>query len=103
MIYHITTKSEWEAALAKGEYAAPSLKSEGFIHLCSQEQIAGVIERYYRNAQNLVLLHVNENKLTTPPVYELSSSVNEKFPHIYGTIVTGAVEQNEPVQWPYQP
>jgi uncharacterized protein (DUF952 family) len=34
MILHITTHTAWEKAKMKGEYSAPSLKSEGFIH-CS--------------------------------------------------------------------
>jgi uncharacterized protein (DUF952 family) len=34
MIYHITTNAEWQNAQTKGEYTAPSLQTEGFIH-CS--------------------------------------------------------------------
>ena len=91
MIYHVTTKSEWENALSIGKYEAPSLHAEGFIHLSKQEQVAGVLDRYYKGFNNLVLLHIDESLLSAELKYELSPSVNEEFPHLFGALNVDAV------------
>jgi uncharacterized protein (DUF952 family) len=95
MIYHITTKENWEKALAAGFYEAPSLHTEGFIHNSTAEQVQGVLERYYAGQTNLVLLHIEETKLTAELKYELAPSVNEMFPHIFGAINVDAIVKTE--------
>jgi len=91
MIYHVTTGKEWKTALENGFYEAPSLSIEGFIHLSQKGQVAGVLERYYKGKQDLLLLHVDEKMVKAPLKYELAPSVNEEFPHIYGVINLDAV------------
>jgi uncharacterized protein (DUF952 family) len=91
MIYHVTTKSEWEKALSIGKYEAPSLFSEGFIHMSQKDQVAGVLDRYYKGVNDLVLLHVDENFLSAELKYELSPSINQEFPHLFGALNVEAV------------
>jgi uncharacterized protein (DUF952 family) len=91
MIYHVTTYDLWETALQKGFYEAPSLRTEGFIHTSKQQQIEGVLERYYQGEKDLLLLHIDESKVTPIIKHELAPSVNEAFPHIYGTLNIDAV------------
>ena len=97
MIYHITTKKEWEKARLDGFYKASSLDTEGFIHMCSAEQVAGVLERYFSNQQDLIKLHINESLLSSPLKYELAPSVNDTFPHVYGTVNLDAVVNNSAI------
>ena len=91
MIYHVTTKQQWNDALLKGYFDEPSLAIEGFIHNSTQEQVSGVLERYYKGQNNLILLHIDEAKLEAELKYELSASVNELFPHVFGNINLDAV------------
>ena len=91
MIYHVTTKSEWETALSIGKYEAPSLFSEGFIHLSKEDQVSGVLDRYYKGVNDLVLLHIDETLLSAELKYELSPSVNQEFPHLFGALNVEAV------------
>lgn len=91
MIYHVVSETEWQQALQQGWYAAPSLAIEGFIHTSKEEQVAGVLQRYYQNKSNLLLLHIDESKLTVPIKYESAPSVNEEFPHIFGRLNLAAV------------
>jgi uncharacterized protein (DUF952 family) len=91
MIYHITTPQLWESALQKGYFEAPSLHSEGFIHTSRQQQVQGVLNRYYSGNKSLLLLHIDENKVISEIKYELAPSVNEEFPHIYGKLNLDAV------------
>lgn len=86
IIYHITTKEEWTIALADGIYKAASLDKEGFIHCCTQEQVPGVLVRYFNGKKQLLALSIDADIITAPIQYEFSSSLNETFPHIYGAI-----------------
>jgi len=95
MIYHITSQAEWASALETGKYEAQSLHTEGFIHMSSQAQLAGVIDRYYKGKKGLVLLHIDEAKLHQPIQYDLAPSINEYFPHIYSHINVDAVVKTE--------
>jgi uncharacterized protein (DUF952 family) len=91
MIYHITSQVSWNQAKAKGYYEAASLATEGFIHNSSLQQLPGVQQRYYKDATGMIVLHIDETKLTSPLKYELAPSINETFPHIYGPINIDAV------------
>jgi len=95
MIYHVVTEANWQKAQQHGFYEADSLASEGFIHSSKAEQVAGVLERYYKGQSNLLLLHIDETKLTAPLKYELAPSVNEEFPHIFGRLNLDAVVKAE--------
>ena len=101
MIYHVVTEANWQNALqtagsgGQGFYEAESLAKEGFIHTSKAEQVARVLERYYKNQSNLFLLHIDETKLTAPLKYELAPSVNEEFPHIFGQLNLDAVVKVE--------
>lgn len=91
MIYHVITKTAWQGALQQGFYAAPSLATEGFIHCSKKEQVAGVLERYYTNVNDLLLLHIDESRLKAELKYEVAPSVNEAFPHLFGQLNIDAV------------
>ncbi|HYK57692.1 MAG TPA: DUF952 domain-containing protein [Flavisolibacter sp.] len=96
-IYHITSQTEWNNATKTGSYTAPSLKTEGFIHCSKAEQVQGVLQRYFAGKINLVKLTIDTTKLTAPLRYELAPSLNEEFPHIYGTINPDAVIKVEEI------
>ena len=95
MIYHVVTEANWQKALQQGFYEAESLAKEGFIHTSKAEQVPGVLERYYKGQSNLLLLHIDETRLTAPLKYELAPSVNEQFPHIFGKLNIDAVTRIE--------
>ena len=91
MIYHVTNKNEWELALKKGFFDEPSLYTEGFIHNSTESQVNGVLERYYKDQTDLLLLHIDESKLIAELKFELAPSVNELFPHVFGNINLDAI------------
>ena len=91
IIYHVTTKKEWEIVQISGYYKATSLATEGFIHCSTAEQVNGVLERYFKGQTNLVKLVIDTSKLTPELKYELAPSINEYFPHVYGEINIDAV------------
>ncbi len=91
IIYHVTTKEEWETAVQKGFYEAASLAIESFIHCSTEQQVNGVLQRYFRGKTNLVKLTIDTSKLISKLQYDFSPSINELFPHIYGAINLDAV------------
>lgn len=93
-IYHIVLPEKWEEIKDKSFYQAESLAAEGFIHCSYADQLDGVLERYYSNAKEVVVLSIDANALTSPLVSEPSTN-NEPYPHIYGPINMGAVTQAE--------
>ena len=97
IIYHITTLAEWDEAQKKGSYEATSLKEEGFIHCSQEEQLAGVVERYFANMTGLVKLSIDPAKLKSRMIYEWSPSLAQTFPHIYGPINLDAVIKSDPL------
>lgn len=90
-IYHITSHDQWEKGKASGFYEADSLATEGFIHCSTEDQVAGVLERYYKGQKNLVKLKINRNKVERPVIFELAGTINEVFPHIHGALNLDAV------------
>ena len=95
MIYHVINKINWQKALELGYYEAASVQTEGFMHASQQHQVKGVLERYYAGETDLLLLHIDETKLSTPLKFELAPSVNEEFPHLYGRLNLDAVIKTE--------
>ena len=94
-IYHITTHGAWQQAQIDGQYTAPSLQSEGFIHCSQQEQLPEVLLRYFAGKTDLVRLSIDPAKLKSRLIYEWSPSLAQTFPHIYGPINTDAVVSTE--------
>jgi len=99
MIFHITPRADWEAAQAKGEYVADSLKLEGFIHCSTLAQVMPVAEKYYKGQNGLVLLMIEPTLLSSTLKWEDPSGgappsgvpEGDMFPHIYGPINLDAV------------
>jgi uncharacterized protein (DUF952 family) len=96
-IYHITQRDVWTAAQAAGEYVAESLGQEGFIHASTREQVVETANLLYAGRDGLVLLCIDEEKLTAP--LKRAAPVNagdrdgELFPHIYGPLNLDAVTE----------
>lgn len=89
MLYHLTTRTAWEDARTAGEYRAPSLALEGFIHLSTEAQWRGTWQRRYRDVPGLVLLHVDPSRLAAEVRYEPADG--DEFPHLYGPLPIAAV------------
>ena len=98
MILHITSKKEWNEAKERGEYVAPSLQTEGFIHCYTEHQVLHVANAFYRGQNDLVLLKLDETKLKPELKWEPPAglpapgiSQSDSFPHIFGAINLSAV------------
>jgi uncharacterized protein (DUF952 family) len=98
VILHITTDAEWVNAQKKGEYRAPSLESDGFIHCSTIKQTVDTANIFFKGENGLILICIDEMKLESECKYEDPSgggqhdpSVGRLFPHVYGPINLSAV------------
>lgn len=91
IIYHICLPEAWKEAQQKGFYEHPSLKEEGFIHCSQEDQVAGVIERYFKGIKGLKKLVIDTDKLNSRFIFDWSPSTQDTYPHIYGPINLDAV------------
>jgi uncharacterized protein (DUF952 family) len=100
MILHITNRQDWELANQIGEYIPASLKSDGFIHCSTLKQTVDTANLFFKGQTGLVLLCIDENKLTAVCKYEDPAGKgpvkhdprpDNHFPHIYGPINLASV------------
>jgi uncharacterized protein (DUF952 family) len=100
-LLHITTRKAWIEATRAGQYVAPSLATEGFIHCSTARQALPVARKFYKGQRELVWLEVDPARLTSVLKWEPPSDgvpppgvrQGEAFPHVYGPINLEAVLQ----------
>ena len=90
LIYHIVIPETWEQFKNEPFYEAESLAIEGFIHCSYRNQLPEVLDRYYKDAKSVLILHLNPNLLTSELISEPSTN-RETYPHIYGKINRPAI------------
>ena len=101
VVLHITTDAEWRAGVAAGSYRPASLDREGFIHCSTYDQAAGTATRYFAGRSDLILLCIDEARVTAAIRYEPPAPAapaagrdpraDERFPHLYGPLALEAV------------
>jgi len=84
-IFHIVTQERWTKYADSDVYEAGSLMEEGFIHCSFEHQLVGVIERYYSDRHDLLVLEIEPTRLASELIEEPSTN-GEIYPHIYGQI-----------------
>lgn len=100
MIYHLALAGDWAAAQRAGAYTVSTrgrcLSEVGYVHASFAEQVAATYERLYLDAGEVVLLSIDESRLSAPVVVEQLDSAPEPFPHVYGPIELDAVVEVRP-------
>jgi uncharacterized protein (DUF952 family) len=95
MLYHLVSRSLFERQPAHEPYFPASLAEEGFIHLsATPEQVAWVAKTFYGDVLDLVVLVIDESRLTAPVRYD--QTADGVFPHLYGPLERDAIVAIEP-------
>jgi uncharacterized protein (DUF952 family) len=89
VLFHLTTRTAWQRAVAIGDYVTPSLEDEGFIHLSTETQWPGVHARRFATTSDLVLHVIDPARLRHEIRFELADG--DRYPHLYGPLDVGAV------------
>jgi len=101
LIFHITARADWSAALGDGVYLlstrGKSLEQQGFIHCSDSHQVARIANAIYSGASDLVVLTIAVERLSAEVRYENLGGGGELYPHIYGPLPVAAVTSVEPL------
>ena len=90
VLFHIVGRSDWRAAVARGEYRVESLGSEGFVHCSFAGQVAGVANALYRDVDDICVVEIDPARLDARVLVEDSYAGGTAFPHVYGPIPAAA-------------
>lgn len=88
-LFHLAEPRAWAAAI--DEYAPASLETEGFIHCSTGEQLARTAREIYADRNDLVLLKIDPDLISSDVMYEDLYASGEEFPHVYEPLPTRAV------------
>jgi len=91
LIYHMLSRSVWEAQPLDRPYRGDTLDSEGFIHCTgAPDLLVEVANRFYRGeGGHFVVLHIDPARVTAEIKWEAADGAI--FPHIYGPLNMDAV------------
>lgn len=94
VLLHLCSPSEWATAQLAGEHRPESLRSVGFVHLSTPQQVHLPANRLYAGRADLVLLHIDASRLDAPLRWERGDVTDPEsmvFPHLYGPLPVSAV------------
>jgi len=91
-IYHLVTKKDWEKNKKGNEYKADSLKTQGFIHCCHEDQIEYVVNQLFKDQKDLLLISIDPEKVNAKIKEDpVEDGELHSCPHIYGPVNLDAV------------
>ncbi len=99
MLVHICAADDWRRSQDRGEHRPASLDDVGFIHLSTPDQVHLPANRLYAGRTDLVLLHIDSERLTAPMRWEPgvpTDPASMVFPHLYGPLPVAAVTSVTP-------
>ena len=88
-LYHLVNPADWAERLRDGLYDTPDRADIGFIHLCTESQLAETVSRHYPNSTGLLVLTIDPAQLGT--IVHEDTSGHGIFPHCYGPIPETAI------------
>ena len=92
-IFHIASKDKWKRSSSRGQYTEESLKSEGFIHCSTAEQVVDTANKHFNGKSGLVLLKIDTSDIVSVIAYEANRDSGETYPHIFGPINHDAIKE----------
>lgn len=86
VVYKVLRVREWAEFEASGRFAgSPDDVRDGFIHLSTEEQLEGTIQRHFAGEAGLVILVCEAAALGAALRWEAARS-GALFPHLYGVL-----------------
>ena len=98
-LVHIISYQDYEKAKEERVYEPASLHSEGFIHLSTEEQVNGTLNRYYSKETSLLILILKlqegaDVRYEAPVLYDAKGML---FPHLYRALSLSEISQVSPI------
>ncbi|RVT93862.1 DUF952 domain-containing protein [Sphingomonas crocodyli] len=82
-IYRILTADDHAALHRDGSFAGSPLdRKDGYIHMSTEDQVAGTLAAHFKGVEGLMLLTIDEARVATDVKWEASRG-GALFPHLY--------------------
>lgn len=91
LLFHLTTKENWNKYKKSGNYEPESLESDGFIHCSTGSHVEDTANRFFAGQDEILLLIIDASMIREDIKYEKDDETGEKFPHIYGPVSVNAI------------
>ncbi len=91
MILHCMKKSTWEERKNKESWGKRNIEAEGFIHCCQPEYFWRVAPNFDDVKEEMLILCLDESKLSAEIKFEDGDNCGRAYPHVYGLINNSAV------------
>jgi uncharacterized protein (DUF952 family) len=89
--FKILTATQWAQFEADGVFrGAPVDVADGYIHLSTQDQVQGTLDKHFAGQDGLVIAEVDLAPLQSLIKWEVSRG-GALFPHIYGDLPMTAI------------
>jgi uncharacterized protein (DUF952 family) len=86
-IFRILARRDWDAFREAGEFRGTAHDvRDGFIHFSAAHQLAETARKHYAGQADLVLLHVDSERLLPGQLKWEPSRGGDLFPHLYGVL-----------------
>jgi len=95
-IYLLMSPDTLKAAQESGEYAPPSLKTEGFVHASPENQLNRVANKHYSQHETVHVAAARKSRIKPPVKWE--PATGGLYPHVFGPFNMSAVEYT----WTFQ-
>lgn len=98
-LFHVADAAEWSAGSYARSTRGLDLADVGYVHLAFAWQTQGVLDRFYADvSEPLVLLRVDPERLTAAVRLEEVPGGGERFPHLYGPLEPSCVVEEVPLE-----
>ncbi len=91
IILHCMKKADWALARNGDSWGQESVKKERFVHCSPVGYFWRVAPLFKDEAEDLVLVCLDTEKLSSPVKWEDPDGTGRKYPHVYGPLNTSAV------------
>lgn len=92
ILFHIVAEKEWQNFSQSESYEGKTLKTDGFLHCCSFDQILHVANNNLKNiGEQLLIICLNTEYLSSELKWVENPNNKMIFPHLYGPINSEAV------------
>lgn len=81
-IYKILSAQAWQESQELG-LIPPQKLDTNFIHLCKQDQINKIVEKFYNNEPKIIIATIDANKLSGNLIEEANPGGTTKYFHLY--------------------
>ena len=102
-LYKILSLRNWQATQSR-KTAQLSAEDDAFIHFSAQDQLEKIIEKYWADEPQIVILKIDSNKLEGELVFETIPDETSKSYHLYNgflpfnSIVESRIVYQQPIE-----